>query len=47
MTVDYQANDPATGRAVVLTVPSPESNESPDLLARFYRESRLAIVPWR
>jgi len=42
MTVDYQANDPATGRAVVLTVPSPESNESPDLLARFYREARAA-----
>ena len=42
MTVDYRANDPATGRTVVLTVPSPESTESPELLARFYREARAA-----
>jgi len=42
MTVDYRANDPATGRSVVLTVPSPESADSPDLLARFYREARAA-----
>lgn len=42
MTVDYRANDPATGRTVVLTVPSPESADSPDLLARFYREARAA-----
>jgi eukaryotic-like serine/threonine-protein kinase len=42
MTVDYRANDPATGRTVVLTVPSAESPDSPDLLARFYREARAA-----
>ncbi len=42
MTVDYQANDPATGRTVVLTLPSPESTDSPELLARFYREARAA-----
>jgi len=42
MTVDYQANDPATGRTVVLTVPSPQSTDSPELLARFYREARAA-----
>ena len=42
MTVDYRANDPATGRTVVLTVPSAESTDSPTLLARFYREARAA-----
>ena len=42
MTVDYRADDPATGRAVVLTVPSPQSTDSPELLARFYREARAA-----
>jgi len=42
MTVDYRADDPATGRAVVLTVPSPNSADSPELLARFYREARAA-----
>ena len=42
MTVDYRANDPATGRAIVLTVPSAESGDSPVLLARFYREARAA-----
>jgi eukaryotic-like serine/threonine-protein kinase len=42
MTIDYRANDPATGRAVVLTVPSAESAESPTMLARFYREARAA-----
>ena len=42
MTVDYRANDPATGRTVVLTVPSEESAESPILLQRFYREARAA-----
>ena len=40
MSVDYRANDPATGRAVVLTVPSAEAEDSPDLLRRFYREAR-------
>lgn len=42
MSVDYRANDPATGRTVVLTVPSAESTDSPDLLRRFYREARAA-----
>ncbi len=42
MTVDYRANDPATGRTVVLTVPSPEATDSPVLLQRFYREARAA-----
>lgn len=42
MTVDYRANDPATGRTVVLTVPSEETPDSPVLLARFYREARAA-----
>ena len=42
MTVDYRANDPATGRTVVLTIPSEDSPDSPILLARFYREARAA-----
>jgi len=42
MTVDYRANDPATGRTVVLTVPSAGTVDSPELLARFYREARAA-----
>jgi len=42
MTVDYRAIDPATDRTIVLTVPSPESVDSPALLQRFYREARAA-----
>jgi len=42
MSVDYRANDPATNRTVVLTVPSSEVPDSPDLLKRFYREARAA-----
>ena len=42
MTVDYRANDPATGRTVVLTVPSEEVPDNPLVLARFYREARAA-----
>lgn len=34
--------DPATDRNVALTVPSAESTDSPELLARFYREARAA-----
>jgi serine/threonine-protein kinase len=44
MSVDYKANDPATDRTVVLTVPGAETVDSPDLLRRFYREARAAGV---
>jgi serine/threonine-protein kinase len=40
--VEYRATDPATGRDVALKVPSGETNDSPVLLARFYREARAA-----
>jgi len=42
MSVDYRANDPATNRTVVLTVPSADAIDSPQLLRRFYREARAA-----
>jgi eukaryotic-like serine/threonine-protein kinase len=42
MSVDYRANDPATGRVVVLTVPSAGAVDSPNLLRRFYHEARAA-----
>ncbi len=42
MSVDFRANDPATGREVVLTVPSADSIDSPNLLRRFYHEARAA-----
>jgi serine/threonine-protein kinase len=42
MSVDYQARDPATDRTIVLTVPSAEAVDSPNLLRRFYREARAA-----
>jgi len=42
MSVDFRANDPATNREVVLTVPSAESVDNPNLLRRFYREARAA-----
>jgi eukaryotic-like serine/threonine-protein kinase len=42
MSVVYRARDPVTDRMVALTVPSAESSDSPELLARFYREARAA-----
>ena len=42
MSVDYQVRDPATDRTIVLTVPSAEAIDSPNLLRRFYREARAA-----
>src|SRR5271156_5833105 len=42
MSVDYRANDPATNRDVVLTIPSAESGDTPELLRRFYHEARAA-----
>jgi eukaryotic-like serine/threonine-protein kinase len=42
MSVDYRAYDPVTDRRVVLTLPSVDSPDSPNLLRRFYREARAA-----